>query len=181
MNYSEYSETPRQNTSNSELTDREQQNEISGNYVFNHYRNQCEDGIAFGRSNGIVPPCLIDVDSDLRHSMSRKFIYQPDTSSIRTDCYNIDGSRQESCDLSINELTNTYIQPAQDEICAFNQILDGTCTPRFLQSTSVATEPHLLKNTIQPFVRGGMNSRHHNRSGDLKNKRGNIRIIKKSH
>jgi hypothetical protein len=177
MNYSEYSAPVNSVT---EPTEREQQNTDSSNYIFNNYRDQCINETAMGRSNGAVPPCLIEVDSDLRHSMGRKFIYQPDTSSIRTDCYNLDGSRQESCNVAMSQLAESYLLPAQEESCAFNEILDG-CAPRFLQVTTIATEPHLLKNTIQPFIRGGMNSRHHGRSGDIKNKHGNIKVIKKSH
>lgn len=178
MNYSEYSGL---NDRHMAVTDREQQNVDSSAYRFINYREQCNNDVSINRNNGHVPPCLIDVDSDLRHSMSRKFLYQPETSSIRTDCYNIDGSRSEYCDLSMTELTNTYIQPAQEETCEFNQILSGGCTPKFLQVTTVGSEPHLLEHTIQPFIRGGMNTRHHGRSSDLQNKRGDIRKVRYSH
>jgi len=165
----------------SNLIEREQQNVDSSAYLFKNYRDQCNNDTSIGHSNGHVPPCLIDADSDLRQSVQTKMLYQPETSELRTDCYAMNGRRGTICNKGMDELTNNYIPNATDETCPFNQHLNGGCTPKFWQVTTVANQPHLLQHTVEPFTRGGMNSRHYSRSNDLQNKQGNIREIKYSH
>jgi hypothetical protein len=166
------------NSEYSNLPEREQQNKESSNYIFNNYRDQCNDDISVGRTNGYIPPCLIGADSELRQSISRKVSYQPDTSSIRTDCYNINGSMKTSCDLPMSDIADNYLRPSTSNIeCDFNKILSTSCAPSFLQSTTVASKPQLLEHIIQPYVRGGMNSRHLGRTTDEQNKDGNNREI----
>lgn len=166
---------------NYSLIEREEQDFKKINYQLTSFRNQNSTSVSLGRVNGHLPPSHVDADSQLRHSVQRKMLYQPETSEIRTDCYTLTGDRNTQCALPFGQHTDQYIVDSTPEVCAFTEHLKGTCTPQFWQSTTVASLPHLPEHTIEPFIRGGMNARHFNRSSDLQNKRGNIREIKFKH
>ena len=166
-----------------ELIPYECQNVRSSNWQLTNYLDQNYTSVAIGSSTGYVPPPqLVNKESDLLHSRVRESAFKQETSEVRSDCYQYNGNRETTCNVNMNQFAGAYLPEAMDvgKMCSFKDA-KFNCQNPFLISTSVPSQPQKLKHTVEPWVWGGINTRHYGRSSDASNRNGHGRQIKFSH
>lgn len=157
------------------------------NYNLTNYRNPNDmTKVGMTRWAGYsAPPSIIELDSDLRHSIStEKF----KTSNIRTDCYDYNGQRTTTCSIPFGLNTppsgaNGYQPQNNPQECTFTKQLPNNknksgCTPPFLRQTEISPHIHNPNYQIFNWERGGINTRHNLRLSEQMNKNGKSKKLK---
>ncbi len=168
------------------VTQQWQQNQDFANYYLTNHREEKEKtriGMTRWGGHGI-PSALIDHDSELRQSMITEKVK---TSNFRTDCYDFNGQRSGSCQAVFGQDTAPsgasgiqYL--AEPQKCRFQDQLaqardQSPCGSAFNQVTEENPNKYLPISQIEPWVRGGMITRHNVRIKDEDNKAGKTRTL----
>lgn len=168
------------------VTQQWQQNQDFATYYLTNHRDEEEKtrvGMTRWGGHGI-PSALIDHDSDLRQSLKTEKIK---TSNFRTDCYDFNGARTGTCSANFGLDTapsgSPSVQyPAEAQRCRFqDQLPQGRDQPACGAAFNQVTEEHPNKflpiSQIEPWVRGGIITRHNIRNKDEENKAGNTKPL----
>jgi hypothetical protein len=185
MNRNAYSST-RSHDDSCYVTQQWQQNQdFAEYYLTNHREEEEKTRIGMTRWGGHgIPSSVIDHDSELRQGIKTERIK---TSNFRTDCYDHNGDRTGFC--SANFGANTApsgasgIQyPAEPQKCRFqDQLAKGRnepqCGSAFNQVTEESPNKYSPIAHVEPWVRGGIITRHNLRNKDEANKAGQVKKL----
>lgn len=163
----------------------DQNMDFANYYLTNHREEEEKTRIGMTRWGGYgVPSAIIDHDSELRHGIKTEKIK---TSNFRTDCYDHNGARTGFCQADFGADTApsgaSGIQyPAEPQKCRFqDQLPQGrdqpTCGSAFHQVTEENPNKYVPIAHVEPWVRGGIITRHNLRNKDEDNKAGKIKKL----
>lgn len=163
-----------------------EQNMDFANYnLTNHREEEEKTRVGMTRWGGHgIPSTLIDHDSELRHSIKTERVK---TSNFRTDCYDFNGDRTDVCSANFGADTapsgaSGFQYPAEPQQCRFQDQLaqardQPACGSAFNQVTEENPNKYLPISQIEPWVRGGIITRHNVRNRDEANKAGKTKPL----
>lgn len=164
----------------------EQNNDFAEYYLTNHREEEEKTRVGMTRWGGHgIPSAIIDHDSELRHGIKTEKI---NTSNFRTDCYDYSGERTNYCQVEFGQKTapsgaSSILYSEENQKCRFQDQLpqsrnDQSCHSAFNQVTDENPNQYLPISQIEPWVRGGIITRHNVRNPDENNKSGKTKKLR---